>query len=105
MRYEIEIMPTALNMLEDISDRRVKDQIVKRIDGLHEDAEKQGKPLSGNLAGYRTLRAASQRYRIAYRIDNGMVRVLVVAIGIRKEGDKYDVYRLAQRLVRLGLTG
>lgn len=105
MRYELEIMPTALKMLNEITDRSIKEQIVKRIERLREEAEKQGKPLSGDLAGYRTLRAVGQRYRIIYRVDNGMVRVLVVAIGIRKEGDRYDVYRLAQRLVKLGLMG
>jgi hypothetical protein len=29
--------------------------------------------------------------------------VLIVAIGIRKEGDKKEVYALAQKLARLGL--
>lgn len=29
--------------------------------------------------------------------------VLVVALGIRKEGDKKDVYNLAKKLIRLGL--
>jgi mRNA interferase RelE/StbE len=98
-------MPTALKTLKEITDRRVREQILKRIDRLYEDAEKQGKPLLGELAKYRTIRAINQRYRIIYCVDNGMVKVLVAAIGIRKEGDRKDVYRLAQRLVRLGLIG
>ena len=103
MRYEVEIMPAALKMLGEIADRRVRQQIAKRIDKLAEDADKQGKPLFAELVGYRTLRAVAKRYRIIYRIDNGLVKVFVVAVGIRKEGDKYDVYRLAQQLVRLGM--
>ena len=103
MRYEVEIMPTALEMLEGISDRRIRKQIASRIDHLVEDADKQGKALYGELVGYRTLRTVGQRYRIIYRVDNGLVSVYVVALGIRKEGDKKDIYELAQRLLRLGL--
>ena len=103
MRYEVEIIPTALEMLREISDGSIRQQIASRIDHLIEDADKQGKPLYGELVGYLTLRAVGQRYRIIYRIDNGLVIVLVVAIGIRKEGDKKDIYELAQRLLRLGL--
>lgn len=103
MRYELEIMPTALVMLIQITDQRVRRQIANRIDQLVEDEDKQGKALYGELSGYRTLRAVGQRYRIIYRIDNGRVVVLVVAVGIRKEADKKDIYELAQRLIRLGL--
>ena len=52
---------------------------------------------------HRSLRAAGQRYRIIYQVDNGAVIVYVVLIGLRKEGSKADIYELAQRLVRLGL--
>ncbi|MCH8744939.1 MAG: type II toxin-antitoxin system RelE/ParE family toxin [Chloroflexi bacterium] len=103
MRYEVEIIPTALEMLGKISNRRIRQQIASRIDHLVEDADQQGKPLYGQLVGYRTLRAVGQRYRIIYRIENGLVIVLVVAIGLRKEGDKKDIYVLAQRLLKLGL--
>ena len=103
VRYEVEIIPTALEMLGKISDRRIRQQIASKIDHLVEDADKQGKPLYGQLVGYRTLRTVGQRYRIIYRIDNGLVIVLVVAIGPRKEGDKKDIYVLAQRLLKLGL--
>ena len=34
-------------MLEAIQDRRVRDKIRDRIDGLAEEPEKQGKPLTG----------------------------------------------------------
>jgi len=42
-------------MLEAIQDRRVRDKIRDRIDGLAEEPEKQGKPLTGELTGYRSL--------------------------------------------------
>jgi mRNA interferase RelE/StbE len=90
-------------MLEAIQDRRVRDKIRDRIDGLAEEPEKQGKPLTGELTGYRSLRAVGQRYRIIYRIEEGKVLVLVMALGIRKEGSGKDIYALAQKLLRLRL--
>lgn len=103
MTHSIIIAPHALQMVNDISDRRIRDKIRERIDGLTEDPEKQGKPLADELDGYRSVRAVGQRYRIIYRVDGDKVLVLIVVVGIRKEGDKKDVYRLAQRLVRLGI--
>ena len=90
-------------MLETIQDRRVRDKIRDRIDGLAEEPEKQGKPLTGELTGYRSLRAVGQRYRIIYRIEEGKVLVLVMALGVRKEGSGKDIYVLAQKLLRLRL--
>ncbi len=90
-------------MLEAIQDRRVRDKIRDRIDGLAEEPEKQGKPLTGELTGYRSLRAVGQRYRVIYRIEEGKVLVLVMALGIRKEGSGKDIYVLAQKLLRLRL--
>jgi mRNA interferase RelE/StbE len=90
-------------MLEAIQDRRVRDKIRDRIDGISEEPEKQGKPLTGELTGYRSLRAVGQRYRIIYRIEEGKVLVLVMDLGIRKEGSGKDIYMLAQKLLRLRL--
>ncbi len=70
---------------------------------LEYEPEKQGKPLSDELAGYRSIRAVGQRYRILYKLEEEQVIVAVVALGIRKAGDKKDVYELAKKLARLGL--
>lgn len=103
MTYQIVILPNALKMLKAIPDRRLQKKIIQRIDGLTSEPDKQGKPLIGPLLGYRSLRAVGQRYRIIYRVDEDKISVLVVALGIRKEGDKKDIYALAKRLVRLHL--
>lgn len=103
MTYKIVIAPAALKMLKAVSDRRVRDLIVKRIDELAEEPEKQGKPLVGELSGYRSLRAAGQRYRIVYRVVNDKITVYVVAVGIRKEESSGDIYNLAKKLIRLRL--
>ena len=104
MTYSILLAPTALKTLEAISDRRVREKIAERINGLATDPEKQGKALIGELSGYRSLRAAAQRYRIIYRVERKVVQVVVVAVGIRKEGSAKDIYALAQKLIRLRLV-
>jgi len=104
MPYHIEITPTALEALETIADRRTRGAIVRRIDTLAEEPEKQGKPLRGWLAGFLSVRAAGQRYRIVYRVENGKRRVLVYLVGIRREGSRKDIYALAERLIQRGLV-
>ena len=91
-------------MLCEISDRRVREKIRDRIDDLEEEPEKQGKPLTGDLTGYRSLRAVGQRYRIIYQVERNKVLVFVIALGIRKEGSKADIYALAKKLLRLRLV-
>jgi len=103
MTYKIIIAPTALKMLKGIADRRVRDLLVKRIDDLTEEPEKQGKPLVAELSGYRSIRAAGQRYRIVYRVTNDKILVYIIAVGIRKEGSRTDIYNLAKKLIRLRL--
>ena len=105
MTYAIRITPTALEMIRGVGDRRIGELIQKRIDRLSRDPDKQGKELHGELRGYRCVRTAGQRYTILYRVEAATVIVLVAAVGIRKEGDKKDIYALAQKMIRLGLIG
>ncbi len=103
MAFQIEITPTALEALEAVTDRRTRSAIVRRIDALAEEPEKMGKPLRGWLTGLMSARAAGQRYRVVYRVENNRKRVMVYMVGIRKEGSHHDVYALAERLVQRGL--
>lgn len=101
--YRIVIQPKALKLLKEISDRRIRQKISDRIDKLKESPEIQGKPLLGELDGFYSVRAVGQRYRIIYTIEQAQVIVMIVALGIRKDGSKQDVYALAKKLLRLGL--
>ena len=103
MTYKIRFTPTSEGMLGAIQDRRIREKIHERIERLRVDPEKQGKPLGGELEGLRAVRAVGQRYRILYQIRRELVIVVIVAVGIRQEGGKHDVYALARKLVRLGL--
>jgi mRNA interferase RelE/StbE len=101
--HKIVITATARLMLDKISDLRVREKVRDAIDALASEPELRGKPLVGDLKGYRSVRAVGQRYRIIYRVERSTVTVAVVAAGIRKEGSREDIYTLAQRLVKLGL--
>jgi mRNA interferase RelE/StbE len=103
MTWRIILTPQARAVLEAIGDQRVRGQIRDRINGLAQDPDKQGKALVGELAGYRSLRAVGQRYRFIYHVEAGQVVVLVVAVGIRKEGSKADIYALARKVLGLRL--
>lgn len=103
--WQVIILPVAEKQLAAIKDTGIRESIGKRIDGLRNEPDKQGKPMIGDLEGYRSLRAVGQRYRILYKIAAETVVVSIVTLGIRKEGDKADVYELAKKLLRLGLLG
>ena len=96
-------MPTAKKHLASIKDRRIQEGLKTSLRRLEYEPEKQGKPLSDELAGYRSIRAVGQRYRILYKLEAEQVIVVVVALGIRKAADKKDVYELAKKLAKLGL--
>lgn len=100
LTYQIKWTRTALEMVEAIPDRRIRGQIIARVEELAKAPEALGKPLIGELAGYRAVRAVGQRYRIIYRVERQVVTILVVAVGQRKEGDRKDIYELARRLLR-----
>lgn len=105
MTWKILLTPTALKLLRDISDRRIREKIGAVIDRLAEDPEKQGKALLGELSGFRSIRAVGQRYRIIYQVRGNEIVVVIVAIGIRRDGARDDIYNLAKKLIRLGLLG
>ena len=102
MKYLVYFTPTAIKMLKDVPDKAARKKITEKIKALEEDPEKQGKALIGPLIGLRRIVAAG-RYRAIYKVDKGKVIVLVLAVGIRKQGDSKDIYALARRLIKLGL--
>lgn len=103
MSWKIVLTPTALKLLSDISDRRIREKIGAVIDRLAEEPEKQGKALLGELSGFRSIRAVSQRYRVLYQIRDNQIVVIIVAVGIRRDGARDDIYNLAKKLFKLGL--
>lgn len=98
MTFVVRLTEEAVAMLEELRDRRVRGKLFERISKLAVEPELQGKALVGDLVGYRSVRALGQRYRIIYRVGGKIVEVLVVGVGLRKAGDRTDVYsRTAHR--------
>ena len=91
-------------MLADIRDRRIRRQIIAKLRAVQQDPESMGKPLVGELQGCYSVRASAQRYRVIYQIAQDRLIVLVVAMGIRRQSDRRDVYEVAKRLIRTRLV-
>lgn len=103
MKWEIRLTVPAQKQFSAITDKRIQENINRRISKLENNPERQGKALDKDLSGYRSIRAVGQRYRIMYKLEAERVVVVVVTIGIRKDKDKQDAYELAKKLARLGL--
>ena len=103
-RYAVEWAPSAVRALAGIADKRVQRKIFERAAALATDPESQGKALLGPLAGCRSVRAVRQRYRIVYRVERAKIVVIVLTAGLRRDGDRGDIYALAKKLLRLGLV-
>lgn len=56
------------------------------------EPDKAGKPLSGDLSGFRRLRTGQTR--IVYKVEGKRIEVLVIAVGLRRDD---EVYVKAQR--------
>jgi mRNA interferase RelE/StbE len=92
------LTPEGENMLVSIQDRRIRKLIRARAMRLSTSPDMQGKPLSGDLAGLRSIRAVRQRYRILYELDHDAHEVWIVAVGIRKAGGRDDIYELVRKM-------
>lgn len=88
-------------MLLDIRDKVALRKIADKIEELAQFPEQRGEPLVDELIGYRKIVAAG-RYRVIYRVDEAAGIVRIVAAGIRREGHKNDIYKLAARMFAKG---
>ena len=102
MKYEILIADICLALIEKIPDKRIQRAILNRIEGLSDEPDKQGKMLVKELSGFRSIHAAG-RYRIIYKVDKRTVIIYILAVGIRKQGDKKDIYKITRKLLKAGL--
>ena len=102
MKYKILITDTCLGLIGKIPDKKIQRTVLNRIRKLSHEPDKQGKKLVKDLSGFRSVHAAG-RYRIIYKIDKQTVVIYIMAAGIRKEGDKKDIYKIAKKLLDAGL--
>jgi mRNA interferase RelE/StbE len=103
-RYRIDLTPTAIASLESIGDKKSRSEIARVIDRLEAALRTVGKPLVEPLSPLWSARAARERFRVLYEIDEAARGVTVHLIARRSAGRPADVYALAARLLR-DLTG
>lgn len=100
-RHLIKITPSGYGSLESLSDKKVRREIGKAIDGLRQSPEFKGKALEGELEDCRSIRAYRNLYRIVYKIEGEIV--WVVLVGLRKAGHEEDIYAKVKRLMKIFL--
>ncbi|MBP7479433.1 MAG: type II toxin-antitoxin system mRNA interferase toxin, RelE/StbE family [Spirochaetaceae bacterium] len=100
--YSIKLANIAAEFIKKL-DKKSQSQIIEKIELLKENPLEIGKQLKGNLKDYRSIRSVGQRYRIIYKVCETEVIVVIAAIGIRKDGDKKDIYELMKKYVKIGL--
>ena len=111
LRVRIVWTETALGCLRALP-KKVARGLLEKADELEtcSDPRKAHKPLKGPLAGY--YRITYARYRAVYRVEeeelaSGDVLVTLtvqfVAAGKRDEHSRDDVYKVAQKIVEMGL--
>jgi mRNA interferase RelE/StbE len=92
--FKVKITATAREHLEEI--RNDRDRIQRKILSLSEAPYARGKRLEDDLSHLHSVRAG--RYRIIYVIRDQVHIVFVKAVGLRREGDRDDIYEIASRL-------
>jgi mRNA interferase RelE/StbE len=100
--YKIKLTKIASDCLRNI-ESKTRNQIINKIELLKDEPLLLGKQLKGPLKELRSVRAAGQRYRIIYKVFESEIIVVIVAVGIRKEGDKRDIYALMKKYIKTGL--
>jgi mRNA interferase RelE/StbE len=102
-RWEVRVLSLAKKQMGEIKDRRIQERLAIALRRLEYAPDQQGKQLADELVEYRGIRAVSQRYRIIYHLRDDVNIVFIVGIGIRKDGDKKDIYTQIKRLLRQGI--
>lgn len=109
--YEVHMTAKATESLDAITDAKTRAKIRRKIERLQDSPNQQGVPLRDELQGLRRIVAAS-RYRVIFRVDDycqerraetgSEGEVGVVFVGIRKDGDKKNIYAIAKKLMDRG---
>ncbi|MGP1602406.1 type II toxin-antitoxin system RelE family toxin [Treponema sp.] len=101
--YTIKLTQIAAEFIAKL-DNKSQQQVLQKIEVLKQYPLELGKPLKGNLQDYRSIRAVGQRYGIIYQVKENEIEVIIVAVGIRRDGDKKrDIYELMKKYLKIGL--
>ena len=81
MLYSLKIKSSALKEIKRLS-KSERERVVGAIDGLRNNPH-QGTQLKGTHTGLRRIRVG--QYRVLYEVQNGVLAVLVLRVGHRRE--------------------
>lgn len=97
--YRIVIAPKLLEQLRGFGIAQQSGDLIREA---MKDPEQAGKQLTGSFFPYRWLKLS--RYRIVYRVarDADPPEVRFLYAGIRKAGDKKDVYARLAKVIKRG---
>ena len=84
-KYKILIKPSAIKEIEAIPLKKIRQQIVSRIQSLATDPYPPG---ARKLAGNDRFRLRQGAYRIVYKVFNMELTISIIKVGYRK-----DIYR------------
>lgn len=91
IRYKIKLHSAVVHEDSKRFDPVTKEKIKKKcIELLSYHPEEAGEPLLGPLKQYRKLKVFSD-YRVVYRIEREEVIVLILAVGIRRDAEVYEL--------------
>lgn len=84
-RYRVFIKPSAVREIEGVAEKKLRQQIVARIEALSDDPRPPG---CEKLTGRQQYRVRQGSYRIVYAIEDDRLVIFVVEVGHRS-----SVYR------------
>jgi mRNA interferase RelE/StbE len=91
VRYRIRLHKDVLTEDSRKFDPRTKEKIKKKIiELLSWHPEQAGEPLRPPLERYRKL-VVFNNYRVIYRVDRAEVIVFILAVGIRRDAEVYEI--------------
>ncbi len=98
---EVVLAPKVLEAFEAIPDPGLREDIMKRVDGLQKDPADQGRALTGELSGFYVIRNSEAGYRIIYRVEGDLVVIYAITIDTGRTMMEPDLHTLARRLVTM----
>jgi len=91
VRYKIKLHKEVISEDSKKIDPRTKDKIKQKcLQLLSYEPEKAGEPLRPPLGHYRKL-VVFNNYRVIYRVDRDEVIVFILAVGIRRDAEIYEI--------------
>jgi mRNA interferase RelE/StbE len=90
-KYKIKLHPAVIQEDSALLNAKQKEKIkAKCITLLSTHPNEVGEPLRSHLSGYRKLKIFND-YRIVYKVDDNEVIVYIIAVGIRRDEEVYEI--------------